>query len=135
MARKRVTYENLDKAIKDILDDYTQIVWENVDEATEKVAKKTRLAVANGSKQFDERWGTGKYSGGWRVTKEENARGWFVTYIVHNKRKPTQTHLLEYGHELNTGGRAKAYPHIEPVAENVPDDLQRETIHAIQRSN
>lgn len=133
MGRKRTTFENLDQVVKEILNDYTNVIWDNVDEAAERVAKKARLAVANGSKQFDARWGTGAYSGGWRVLKEKH--GWFTTYVIHNKRKPTQTHLLEYGHELNIGGRAKSYPHIEPVAKNVPDDLQKEVVDAIRRSS
>lgn len=132
MARGRTSYKNLDKAIERILNDYAEIVAENVDEAADRIAKKTRLAVANGSRQFDQRWGKKKYSSGWRVQKDD--WGWFISYVVLNQKKPTETHLLEYGHELNVGGRAKAYPHITPVAEKVPESFEKEVINAIRRS-
>ena len=149
MGRKKITAETLAKEIQKILGNYQNVVWENVDEAAQKVAKKAKTAVANGSKQFDSRWGEGVYSKGWKVTEEKGL--WWSSYIVHQKNVPTETHLLEYGHELipgvpmhnrahefigiNTASRAKAYPHIAPVAAKVPDDMQKETLNAIQRSS
>lgn len=152
MARTKTTVANLDKAVRKILDKYGELTWDNVDEAVKKVAKRARTAVANGSKQFDNvgHWGKGEYSRGWRV--KEDQRLWYSTYIVYQAKKPTETHLLEYGHELNTGvrvprpkpqsgtfindkTRAKAYPHIAPVAEKLPDELQNEVVDAVRRSS
>ena len=152
MARTRTTVDRLNRVISNILNQYGELCWENVDEATEKVAKKVRLAVANGSRQFDTsgHWGSGDYSRGWRVTEEKKL--WYSSYVVYQAIKPTETHLLEYGHELhvgvrvprpkpqtgtfiNTASRAKAYPHITPVAEKVPDQLQGEVVDAVRRSS
>lgn len=152
MARIKTTVDNLDRAILKILNQYGELCWENIDEATQKVAKKVRLAVSNGSKQFDGsgHWGQGSYSRGWRVKEEQKL--WYSSYIIHNATKPTETHLLEYGHELHSGvrvprphpqkgtfystaTRAKAYPHITPVAEKVPDQLQGEVVDAVRRSS
>lgn len=142
MARTKTTVENLDKAIRKILDQYGEITWKNVDEATKKVAKKTRLAVANGSQQFNGHghWGKGAYSRGWRVKEDRGL--WWSSYIVHQANKPYETHLLEYGHELDgvyngvpQSGRARAFPHIAPVAEKVPDEMQKEVVDAIRASS
>lgn len=151
MGRKKISAATLQKEIKRILNQYGEVTWNNVDEATKKVAKKTRTAVANESKQFDagDRWGKGKYSHGWRIKEDRGL--WWTSYIVHQKNKPFETHLLEYGHELtigavvpprNKGGvpyinkkpRAKAYPHIAPVAEKVPREMEKEVLDAIRRS-
>lgn len=148
MGRKKITAESLAKEVQKIINSYQDIVWDNVDDAAKRVAKKARTAVANGSKQFDTRWGEGVYSKGWRVTEEKGL--WWSSYIVYQKNVPTETHLLEYGHALipgvrmynrkheligiNHARRARAYPHIKPVAAKVPDDMQKEAISAIQRS-
>lgn len=152
MARTKTTVENLDRAINKILMSYGELCWHNIDEATQKVAKKVRLTLANESRQFDAtgHWGKQSYSRGWRVKEEKNI--WWNSYIIHNANKPTETHLLEYGHELNTGvrvprphpqpgtfvntaTRAKAYPHITPVSLKVPDQFQGEVVDAIRRSS
>ena len=153
MARTKTTIQNLDKAINKILMQYAQITWSNIDEVTQKIAKKTQLAVRNESKQFDANghWGKGSYSRGWRVAEQKGL--WWNSYVVHNAVKPTETHLIEYGHEVKTGipiprpnprkgyfvnettTRAKAYPHIGPVAEKVPDQFQAEVVDAIRRSS
>lgn len=152
MARTKTTVENLDKAIDKILTSYGDLCWKNIDAVTQKVAKKARTALANESKQFDAtgHWGKGSYSRGWRVKEDRGL--WWSSYVIHNANKPTETHLLEYGHELNSGvrvprphpqtgtfistaTRAKAYPHITPVAEKVPDELQGEVVDAIRRSS
>ena len=149
MGRKKITPEQLTKEIKKILNQYGEITWSNVDEAAKKVAKKARTAVANNSRQFNSRWGENVYASGWRVKEDRGL--WWSSYIVHQSKVPTETHLLEYGHELTPGvpmhnrdgefiginhaSRAKAYPHIAPVAQKVPEDMEQEVLNAIRRSN
>lgn len=142
MGRQKVTVDNLDKAINKILDQYGEITWHNVDEAMKKIAKKTRTAVANGSKIFDTQghWGRHIYSRGWRVKEDRGL--WWSSYIIHNGTRPTETHLLEYGHELTgvynnqpMSGRTRAFPHIGPVAAKIPDEVQKEVTDAIYRSS
>lgn len=155
MARTKTTVDNVDKAIANILKKYGELTWENVDAAAVKVAKKARVAVANGSKKFDTKghWGQGNYSKGWRVKETKGL--WWSSYIIHNAKRPTETHLIEYGHEVHVGvriprpnpnpnhttyvnktnHRAKAQPHIAPVAEKVPDEFQAEVVDAVRRSS
>lgn len=155
MARTKTTVDNMDKAIKRILQKYGELTWENVDEVATKVAKKARVAITNKSKEFDTKghWGHGVYSKGWRV---KETRGlWWSSYIVHNAKRPTETHLIEYGHEVHTGVRiprpnpnpkretyvntttfrAKPQPHIAPVAAKIPDEFQAEVVDAVRRSS
>lgn len=142
MGRTKVTVDNLDKALNKILNNYRDLLWENIDEATEKVAKRTRTAVANSSNVFNQagHWGKSKYSRGWRVKKIPEL--WYNTYVIHQAAKPYETHLLEYGHELDgvyngqrMTGRTQAFPHIAPAAEKVPDKLQKEVVDAVHRSS
>lgn len=130
MARHRVTIDNLDKEVLKIISSYGDGLKYQVVQAARAVANKGRLALARLSKQFDERWGKGKYSSGWRVKMEEDKYG--TTAVIYQAKQPALTHLLEYGHELWQGGRAKAYPHIAPVAEKLPEDFSDECIKRIK---
>jgi hypothetical protein len=56
---------------------------------------------------------TGRYRKGWRSKVSEGSDT--ATAIIHNATDAPLTHLLEYGHALPQGGRARAYPHIKPV--------------------
>lgn len=41
--------------------------------------------------------------------------------IVHNAKHYRLTHLLEFGHAKQNGGRTRAFPHIEPINERSRD--------------
>jgi len=71
--------------------------------AAEEVA--TELAA---NLKADSPKNTGKYSKGWKVTRDGN------TFITHNKTRPTLTHLLENGHMTRSGRRVAGKPHIAP---------------------
>ena len=130
MAKHKVTIDDLDKAVIKIIDQYGKDLQWNVVKAARKVARKGREALSELSKQFDERWGKGKYSSGWRVQEKEDKYG--IYEVIYQSKQPMLTHLLEYGHELWQGGRAKAYPHISVVAEKLPEDFSEEVIKSIR---
>lgn len=72
---------------------------------------------------------SGEYAAGWSKTTEKDGIG-FVKVVIHNKKKPGLTHLLEKGHEkwihgVDTGERVPAYPHIESAYEVGADRLRR----------
>lgn len=56
-----------------------------------------------------------KYRNSWTNTFEQ--RRLSATSIVHNKKHYRITHLLEFGHAKQNGGRVRAFPHIEPINE------------------
>lgn len=63
--------------------------------------------------------GTGEYNKSWsrKLTKKRL----YATAKVYNKEHGSLTHLLEFGHALRNGGRARAFPHIAPVNDRIPD--------------
>ena len=151
MGRAKVTSKNIDSVVQRIMQNYAQEVADNLDKVAEKVAKSGRTALKNESKQFDGKghWGKGNYSSGWRVTKVKNL--WYRSFVIHNSKRPTETHLLEYGHELtpgvripapngsqgkmlNTKSRSKAFPHIDPVGKKVVEEFERGVEIALRTS-
>ena len=72
---------------------------------------------------------TGDYAKSWAVkkTKESSEK---LEVTVHSKNRYQLAHLLEYGHALRNGGRAKAQPHIAPAEEKGVGELEK----SIERS-
>ena len=65
---------------------------------------------------------TGKYAKGWTAHKDSETN-LDVTYTIHNKAKPSLTHLLENGHAKQNGGRVEAIPHIAPAEQKMEEDI------------
>lgn len=116
--------ESLTVQLNNILGEYEQ----EIDETSQKVFQKTareavkQLRATSPKQQGGKR--SGSYAKGWTTKKEGS------TVVVHNKTDYQLTHLLENGHALRQGGRARAIPHIKPVEEwanrEVVEELERE---------
>ena len=95
---------------------------ELTDKAMKKAVRKTATAVkneisANAPKK------TGRYQKSWTAKKvKENSHTLEMT--VHSKDRYQLTHLLEKGHALRNGGRARAFPHIAPAEEHGAELLE-----------
>ncbi len=103
------------------LKDYTDDVIKATNEAIEEVASEAvdELKSAGGFKDI-----TGKYRKGWTKKKDGGSLG-TENMVVYNKVHQL-THLLEKGHAKRGGnGRVRAFPHIAPVEEELPDKFQR----------
>lgn len=92
-------------------DEDERLLKKNVREA----AKATRNELRNGALTPAM---TGGYASGWSFQTEEGVG--FIKVKIGNAKKPGLTHLLEHGHAkfihgVPTGGRVRAYPHIEPA--------------------
>ena len=102
--------------------------YENV--ASEELYQIAKKVASEGTKRLKETSPKGKgsrkghYADGWTVTavrKKANA----FSFVVHNRKKPGLTHLLENGHALRGGGRARAFPHIKAVEEWCAEEYQK----------
>ena len=87
---------------KALTDEYAD-AQDRINIAAEEIA--TELAA---NLKADSPKNTGKYSKGWKVTRDGN------TFITHNKTRPTLTHLLENGHMTRGGRRVAGKSHIAP---------------------
>lgn len=124
---KKVTVNNLQDAIKDILDDYGDQVYENLEEITQRIGKKGVEAVRNSSKEAF----NGKvYASGWGMTVEKNRL--YTSVIIHNKKQAGLAHLLEHGHVKANGtgryGQWSGVEHLLPVEEKLVDEFESEVV-------
>lgn len=124
---KKIPVDRLAAEIEKILTEYGDEVQENVDEATQRVAKAGAKAVrANANSTFD---GTGKYAKGWK-SKFETGR-LSSQGIIYNGDLPGLPHLLEHGHANRNGGRTPGRPHIGPVEKQIIEDFEKAVKAAI----
>ena len=116
MPQMNVGVNDFSRAVSEMLSDWDEDVMEAVNAA----AKKTADEAAKDLHSVGEFGGTGRYKKGWTVTaKRRNRRD--TEQIVHNKKEYQLTHLLEFGHAKQNGGRTKAFPHIGKIADKVPE--------------
>lgn len=103
----------------EVIEDANNAMTQSLDDTAKWTAGELRkTSISHG-------W-TKRYYKGWtykRTGKKGN------TFEVYNESDGQLTHLLEKGHRIitpdgrDTGKRAKAFPHIAPVNEQVPDKV------------
>lgn len=103
-------------AISEILSQYDDDVREIVDASITEVARDAQKKL----KKSGSFGGTGEYKKSWAVKIEKKRI--YTNATVYNK-KPGLTHLLEFGHVKQNGGRTRAFPHIAPVNDAVQDEV------------
>ena len=130
MANKKVTMEQLPRAIKEILEQYEGEINRFLPEITEEVGKTGVKALRTSAKQ---KFNGKKYAGGWRSVSERNRYG--ATVTIYNGRLPGLPHLLEHGHAKRGGGRVDGRAHIAPVEEKLITDFEKKVEHDITRNS
>lgn len=77
----------------------------------------------------------GTYAKGWADKQyEETSTG--VTYKVYNRgRQQPLVHLLQFGHNLPQGGRAKAIDHVFKERDKIEEAYVKEIEEAINHAN
>ena len=93
---------DLSVSVRDILNKYSNVVGEALDKTIETVAKEAKSWRARNT--------------GTRTAPE---------YTIYSEL-PGLPHLLEHGHAKRGGGRTRAFPHIAPVEENLPQMIEQE---------
>lgn len=108
---------DLSVSVRDVLNKYSDVVNEALTETIEKVAKEAKKEISAKAP------GSGKYSKSWRARNTGTRTA--PEYTVYSEL-PGLPHLLEHGHALRNGGRARAFPHIAPVEDNLPQMIEDE---------
>ena len=124
MAQK-APLDKLEASINKILKEYEDDVNKDTTQLVRDFAKKGAQAVKGEARNRG--WGdTTGYASGWTSTVETgrlSAQG-----VIYNSKTPGLPHLLEFGHALRGGGRARAFPHIAPVEEKLVEEYYKAVI-------
>ena len=110
-----ISAADLRSVVNDMLSDYSDEVAEAVDVAVTNTATEAVQKLKSANPGFKDK----KYSKGW--TKNVVRNRLYSEAVVYNKTQGRLTHLLEFGHAKRNGGRTRAFPHIAPVNDEVPD--------------
>ena len=127
----KVSIDGLAEAVMKELKDFNNLAEEEFEQIAKEVAKdgakklKATSPRGRGSSK-------GQYADGWGVTYQRKRNGKFE-FVVHNKKKPGLTHLLENGHQSNRGGRVKGIAHIKPVEEWCNEEFEKRTEERLGR--
>lgn len=119
--------DNLQKAVASVLQDYEESMIETVQRVTNDLAKEGLRKVKSESSSH----GWVGYKTGWAKKVVVNRFG--AGAIIYNGKYPGLVHLLEKGHALRTGGRARAFPHVAPVQDWVNEELRKRIEEAIKK--
>ena len=99
--------------------EYSQLAASDMKKAVRKAGNEVRSEIQSNAPKD-----TGAYAKSWAVkkTKESSEK---LEVTVHSKNRYQLAHLIEYGHALRNGGRAKAQPHIAPAEEHGIEGLEK----------
>ena len=117
---KKVKPEDLQSVLKDYLENYVEVIQDDVEEATDTITKEAKNELRQVSREKFKLHGRDTpYYQGWAIrmgarTRKSNYR---YTKVIWNKTNYQLTHLLEFGHATRNGGQTKPRPHIRPVEE------------------
>ena len=116
-------------AIMEAINDYTDTCAEDMLRIAQEVAKEgAKMLKATSPKGAGSR--KGHYAAGWTV-QAVSTDAYNFSFVVHNRKKPGLTHLLENGHQLRNGGRARAFPHIAKVEQWCIEEYERRVINEL----
>ena len=119
---------DLERAVKDILQDYSVEVSKAAAEAVQEVAKEATKKLRQTSPKRK-----GRYAKGWTGKVEKTATT--VDATVYGKTGTYQlAHLLEHGHARRGGGRnVGGIEHIKPVEEWAIKEVEKRIREKVER--
>jgi hypothetical protein len=111
----RIDAKDLASTVNGLLDKFgdqaeaclSEAVWQTAGEAVKRLKKAGDFG------------GTGQYKKGW--SRKLTRKRLYAEATVYNRTDGSLTHLLEFGHAKQNGGRTRAFPHIAPINDEVPD--------------
>lgn len=112
-----VQMDDLADVIMQELQVYSEEVTEQIKKDVKAVAKECAKEIKNNSPKD-----TGEYASGWKskiVYESQND----IRAVVYNAKKPSITHLAEYGYAKVNGGRVPGKAHIRPAEINAEKEL------------
>ena len=111
MSNQKVSVDGLADAVMEGLEEYNKLATDKVKAAVKKAGTTVRKEICSTAPRK-----SGRYAGSWRSkTTAESSTSMQVT--VYSPSRYMLAHLLEHGHALRNGGRARAFPHIAPAEE------------------
>ena len=111
MSGQKVSVDGLADAVMEGLEEYNKLATDKVKAAVKKAGTTVRKEISSTAPRR-----SGKYAESWRSkTTAESSTSMQVT--VYSPSRYMLAHLLEHGHALRNGGRARAFPHIAPAEE------------------
>lgn len=108
-----------------------QVIERYMREYGEKAEKAVRKDILSVSKEAQDKLRStsprryGSYAESWSRRIQNGSLGSVTTTLY--SRLPGLPHLLEFGHALRGGGRARAMPHIAPVESWYNTEVERKT--------
>ena len=118
---------NLERAMRDILQDYSVEVAKAAEEAVTEVSKEATKKLRQTSPKR-----SGKYGKGWASKVEKTATTAEAT--VYGKTGTYQlAHLLENGHAKRGGGRVNGNTHIKPVEDWAIPEVEKRIREKVER--
>ena len=119
---------NLERAMRDILQDYSVEVAKAAEEAVTEVSKEATKKLRQTSPKRK-----GRYAKGWTGKVEKTATT--VEATVYGKTGTYQlAHLLEHGHARRGGGRnVDGIVHIKPVEEWAISEVEKRIREKVER--
>lgn len=108
MSRK-VSIDEFDRVVEDMLTEYVDSTSTNVKAAVKKVGDAVKEKIKSTAPKD-----TGRYAKSWDVKKKKETTN-SMEVVVHSKTRYRLTHLLEKGHAKRGGGRVRAIVHIAPA--------------------
>lgn len=117
---ERVKVEDISAAFDRILSNYANATTETCKDAIAETAQETVKELRNVHVAGAEKYGSwDNYRKSWKSKKTKQG----LETTIYNEKYYRLTHLLEKGHAFKNGGRAKAFPHIAPIAEKAEESL------------
>lgn len=118
--------ENMASEIIEAMQEYADVSTEEFLQIAKEIAKEGAKKLKIVSQKGTGKGKKGHYADGWGISVVMQSASRFE-FVIHNKKKPGLTHLLENGHQLRQGGRARAFPHIADVEEWCIKEYERRT--------